>query len=119
MKRVLIIDNDDATLDVLQEAFWYEGFEVRIANETRNIFGLIDEHQPDILLLDYILDGINGGELCNQVKTNSCTSTLPVIIISAYYKVFLSLGDYRCDDFIAKPFDLFDLVDRVKKQLAN
>lgn len=42
---------------------------------------------------------------------------LPVIIMSAYSKVFLSLGSYGCDDFIPKPFDLFELVDIVKKQL--
>jgi DNA-binding response OmpR family regulator len=119
MKRVLIIDNDEATLDVLQEAFCYEGFDVRAVNETNNIFLLIDEHAPDILLVDYILNGINGGELCSQVKADSRTSKLPVIIMSSYHKVFLSLGNYRCDDFIPKPFDLFELIDRVKKQVTH
>jgi DNA-binding response OmpR family regulator len=118
MKRLLIIDNDAATLDVLQEAFCYEGFDVQTANETTNIFTLIDKHNPDVLLVDYILDGINGGELCSQVKTDSRTSKLPVVIMSSYDKVFLSLGNYGCNDFIPKPFDLFEVIDRVKKQVA-
>lgn len=119
MKRVLIIENDAATLDVLQEALCYEGFEVRAVNETKDVFKLIGEHAPDVLLIDYILDGANGGELCSQVKTNSNTCKLPVIIMSSYHRVFLSLGNYYCDDFIPKPFDLFELIERVKKQLAN
>ncbi|WP_345948029.1 response regulator [Mucilaginibacter sp. PAMB04274] len=113
MKRILVLDNDPAILDVMQEILSYEGFDVKTLEDTDNIFTCIDNYQPDLVLIDYILNGINGGELCAQIKKNPLTSGLPVIIMSAYSKVLLSLGNYGCDEFIAKPFDLAHFVNRI------
>jgi DNA-binding response OmpR family regulator len=112
-KRILVVDNDPNILDVMEEVLGYEGFEVKTYTNTDNIFTCIDTFHPNLMLIDYILDGINGGELCAQIKKNPQTSSLPVIIMSAYSKVLLSLGNYGCDDFIAKPFDLDDFVNRI------
>lgn len=114
MKKVLILDNDEGVLDVMNEALNYEGFQVKIIEETDNIFAIIDAFEPDLVILDYILSGVNGGEICHQIKANPETTDLPVIIMSAYPRVIKSLGYYGCDDFIAKPFDLDDIVDRIK-----
>jgi two-component system response regulator VicR len=113
MKRVLIVDNDQAILDVMEEVLGYEGFNVKTYSDTDNIFKCIDSFNPDVILIDYILNGINGGELCAQIKKTPETSHLPVVIISAYSKVLLSLGNYGCDDFISKPFELDNLISRI------
>lgn len=118
-KRLLIIDNDAEVLSVMQEALTYEGFEVKTATETNHVFDVIEEYHPDMILIDYILDGINGGETCHQIKTNPRTSYIPVIIVSAYSKVILSLGNYRSDAFLAKPFGLDELVKLVNSLLPN
>ena len=114
MKKVLVLDNDEGVLDVMQEMLNYEGFQVKIIEETDNIFSVIDGFSPNLIILDYILSGINGGEICHQIKANPKTTDVPVIIMSAYPKVLKSLGYYGCDDFIAKPFDLEDIVERIK-----
>jgi DNA-binding response OmpR family regulator len=106
IKQILVIDDDEALLDVLNEALQYEGFKVEVVPYTDDIFALIEKFNPDLIILDYILNGINGGELCHQVKHNSKTSLIPVIIYSAYTRVIQSLGDYGCDAFVSKPFDL-------------
>ncbi|WP_342648472.1 response regulator [Mucilaginibacter sp. CSA2-8R] len=113
MKRVLIVDNDPAILDVMEEVLGYEGFTVKTYSDTDNIFSCIDSFNPDIVLIDYILNGINGGELCAQIKKTPQTSHLPVVIISAYSRVLLSLGNYGCDDFISKPFELDNFISRI------
>ena len=115
MKRVLILDNDPDVLDVMKEALTYEGFEVTCVGEASDVTALVRDHNPDLLIIDYILNGVNGGELCHQVKSNEKTSGLPIVLVSAYPRVLKSLGDYGCDDFIPKPFDLEDLVERIKK----
>lgn len=115
MKRILVLDNDPAILDIMEEILGYEGYDVQTYADTENIFNCIDNYHPDLILLDYILNGINGGELCAQIKKNPLTSHLPVIIMSAYSRVLLSLGNYGCDDFIAKPFDLNDFVYRISQ----
>lgn len=114
MKKVLVLDNDEGVLDVMQEALNYEGFRVKIIEESDNIFSVIDSFKPDLIILDYILSGINGGEICHQIKANPKTTDIPVMIMSAYPRVIKSLGYYGCDDFIAKPFDLDDITERIK-----
>jgi DNA-binding response OmpR family regulator len=74
---------------------------------------LIAGYKPDFLLLDFALNGINGGELCRQLKNDENTARLKVMLISAFPKEYLSPDVYGCDDFIAKPFDLYDLIARI------
>jgi CheY-like chemotaxis protein len=118
-KRLLIIDNDAEVLNVMQEALVYEGFEVKIQEEANDIFEVIEDYQPDLIMIDYILNGINGGETCNEIKVNPITRHIPVVIVSAYSKVILSLGNYRSDAFLAKPFGLDELVQVVNKLLTS
>jgi len=114
-KRILILDDDKDVLDVMEEALMYEGFDVRTITATDNIFPLLEQYQPDILLIDYLLGGINGGEICSQIKKNSQTSSLPVVILSAYPRVINSLGHYHCNKFIPKPFDLDELIGEINQ----
>jgi DNA-binding response OmpR family regulator len=117
LKRVLVIDNDRGILDAMQEVLVYEGYEVMVKEDAGDILAMVQQYQPDLLLIDYILNGINGGELCHQVKADSSTSWLPVILMSAYPRVLQSLGHYGFDDFIPKPFDLTDFTNRVAQQI--
>jgi two-component system response regulator VicR len=119
LKRVLVMDNDPRILDVMQEALSYEGFAVDAYEGTEDILGLVEQCQPDLIILDYILNGINGGEHCRKLKNFFKTSHLPVIIFSAYPRVLQSLGYYGCNAFIAKPFDLNFLIDKVTELTAN
>lgn len=113
MKKVLILDNDHGILEVMREALNYEGYDVKTIADCESIFPHIDEYQPDLLLIDYILNGVNGGEICHQVKLNKRTSSIPVIMMSAYPRIIESLGNYGCNAFVAKPFDLHDLMFRI------
>ncbi|MBB6107599.1 response regulator [Mucilaginibacter lappiensis] len=114
MKRVLILDNDPGVLDVMQEALSYEGFDVVGVEEANNLDALIADYQPHLLMMDFALNGTDGGKLCQQLKTNAKTSRLPIIIISAYSNKGFVPGSYGCNDFITKPFDLYDLIARIK-----
>src|SRR6478609_961034 len=100
-RRILVVDDDADILDVMQEALKDQGFDVKIAEQTDDIFGLIKEYDPHLVMIDYILKGINGGELCHQIKTNPDTRHLPVVLLSAYPRVLNSLGNYGADEFIA------------------
>lgn len=118
-KKVLLVDNDNDILDVMKEALTYEGYEVNSLLEIDNIFPEIMTYHPDIVILDYILNGVNGGELCHQIKMNRDTAQLPVVIMSAYPKVLQSLGDYGCNVFIPKPFDLDQILNCIKDLTAE
>ena len=119
MKKVLLIDDDLDLLEVLSSTLSYFGFDVKTSNHTDDIHSLITIHQPDLVILDYIMNGINGGELCSALKKKDATKNLPVIILSAYDKVIKSLGNYGCDAFISKPFDIQDLINNIKRVLSK
>ena len=114
---MLILDDDQSVLDVMEEVLNYSHYEVRTTKDSHELMSLLESYSPDIVLLDYLLNGNNGGEICHQIKSNPKTSHLPVIIVSAYPKLLESLGDYGCDAVIPKPFDLTDLLTQVENCL--
>jgi two-component system response regulator VicR len=118
-KRILIIENDESLLEVLEEIFKDEGYETRCCGQVDDIFKLADDFKPDLVLLDYLLPGINGGELCAQLKKDPQTMHIPVVICSAYPQVMLSLGSYGCNAFISKPFELSAIVTQIEDCIKN
>jgi len=114
-KHILIVDDSSDTLDLLKEALEQEGYDVTALPYTQDIIANISQYQPDLVMLDFILSGINGGELCHQLKTDPISAHIPVIMLSGYTRVLESLGsNYGADEFIAKPFDLDHLYASVK-----
>jgi len=110
--KVLIIDDEESLLEILSDCFTNENFEVQALPAVDNIVKTVEDFNPDVVIIDYLLPGVNGAELCHEIKMTF--STLPVIIISAYPKQRLSLARFNCDRFIAKPFNVFELVEEVK-----
>lgn len=113
-KRILVIDNDQDILEAIETALTLENYAVEISPVVDDIFEMIREKKPDLILIDYLLYGINGGELCHMIKSEPSTSHLPVIIFSGYPKVIQSLGTYESDAFISKPFDLNVLIETIE-----
>lgn len=114
-KRILILDDDKYILEVLKEALTYADFEVKTVLDINSFYLEFDIHKPDLVLIDFLLKGINGGEICHQLKIG--TYTIPVFLMSGYPKVFESLGTYGCDEFIAKPFDLYALIGKIQRYM--
>lgn len=118
-KRILILDDDVAVLDILQVLLDYEGFEGIIIQKTDDLFSLIRCYQPALMLLDFGLHGITGGEWCTQLKATTEFRAIPVIIFTAYSNKGFKKGSFGCDDFIPKPFDLEDLILRIRSLIGK
>jgi len=118
-KRVLVLDDDMGVLEAIESALTYEGFVVRTLGRTYNIFKNIQDFNPDVIILDFLLGGISGAELCKQIKNNRETKYLPVIIISAYKPNIGLLRSFGCDYFLSKPFDLAELYRGINKVLSG
>ena len=113
-KRVLVIDDDPAVLAMIEEVLSYEQYNVKALNTSLGALKDIREFKPDIVLVDYLIDHINGGDICSSIKSDPALKNIPVIIISAYPKVFHSVGPYNSDAFISKPFDLSELIGTIE-----
>ena len=118
-KRVLVLDDDIAVLEALKIALPYAGYEVKTIGRTYNIFKTLEDFPPDVILLDYLIDTINGGELCMQLKSNPRTRHLPVIMISGKEPSTELIRSYGFDDYIPKPFNLTELTDGIQRVLTK
>jgi DNA-binding response OmpR family regulator len=117
VKHILIIEDDDDIRDVLQTALIIYGFTVEGIARTDNIIDSVKKHGPDLVLTDYMMLGLNGGQICKLIKMNNDTSHIPVILMSAYHKMAIDLADFRYDAYIPKPFDIKKLVLTIHKLL--
>ena len=107
-----MLDDNQDILDIVKEALLYEQFEVRITSDSENIIQIIQSYKPDLLMLDYKLNGSSGEAICRQVKAHHQLNNIPVIICSAY----LNKNDLLtcdCDAIITKPFGLEELMNTV------
>jgi two-component system phosphate regulon response regulator PhoB len=111
--NILIIENDKDILVVLENILTYNKFGVSGIEKTDDIFESVQKYQPDLIITDYLLSGINGGKICQLIKSNPQTSKIPVILISAYNDLAMSMGTYGFDAFINKPFNINTLLKTI------
>ena len=115
-KRILAIDDNPHILEILDELLSYYGYEIRLSSNAENILDQINKFKPNLLLLDVMLDGRDGRDLCKIIKGNKSTESLPVILISATPGVSENVHEEGgADDYIAKPFDIYNLLEKVEK----
>ena len=117
-KKILIVDDDANIAELISLYLTKECFQCEIAEDGETALKLHDSFQPDLMLLDIMLPGIEGYDVCREIRKNHST---PIIMLSAKGEVFdkvlgLELG---ADDYIIKPFDSKDMVARVKAVLRR
>ncbi|GAB2639001.1 response regulator transcription factor [Nocardioides ginkgobilobae] len=118
MTRVLVVEDEESYSDALAYMLRKEGFEVAIAADGNAALAEFDRNGADIVLLDLMLPGIPGTEVCRQIRA---TSSVPVIMVSAKDDevdkvVGLELG---ADDYVTKPYSPRELVARIRAVLRR
>lgn len=117
-QKILIVDDDSNIAELISLYLTKECFETMIVGDGEAALAAVDSFAPNIILLDLMLPGIDGYQVCREVRA---TSTIPIIMLSAKGEVFdkvlgLELG---ADDYMEKPFDSKELVARVKAVLRR
>lgn len=117
-QKILIVDDDNNIAELISLYLTKECFETKIVNDGEEALNVLDSFAPNLILLDLMLPGIDGYQVCREVRKQS---TLPIIMLSAKGEIFdkvlgLELG---ADDYIIKPFDSKELVARVKAVLRR
>lgn len=120
MKRILAVDDNEDILEVLRYILEDSGYIVDTLSDGHLLFDKINEHAPDLILLDIMLGDLDGRVLCKDIKTHRDTQSIPVILVSASHDVAASLNQNGApDDFVAKPFDLDVLLNTIQTQLGS
>lgn len=116
--KILVVDDDSNISELLRLYLDKEGYEVAIASDGREAIRKFSENEPGLVLLDIMLPGMDGWQVCREIRKKS---EKPVIMITAKGETFdkvlgLELG---ADDYIVKPFDAKEVVARVKAVLRR
>ena len=118
MSKILVVDDDLDILVVMEILLTMKGFEVEVTAKWENTFEKIESFKPELILLDVLISGNDGRTICKQLKSQEETKNIPIIMFSAHPSAAATIADYGANDFIAKPFDVNDLLAKVNNQLA-
>ena len=115
-KKILIADDDPGILDVLTLLLEEDGYEVETTDDGATI-GEFQNGYPDLMLLDIWLSGWNGRDICRALKIREDTKHLPIILISANNETEKIAQEAGADDFLAKPFNLDEVLEKIERLL--
>lgn len=118
-RKILAVDDDNDIVDIIRIILEDEGYQVSTLTNGSQVLNEIATFMPDLILLDVMLGGIDGRDICKAIKTHNLFKNIPVVMISASHNLhnLLKLPDSP-NDFIAKPFDIDHLIKKVKAQFA-
>jgi DNA-binding response OmpR family regulator len=116
-KRILIADDDAGIVDATSLILEVMGYEVSSTLDGSKVTEIIKD-KPDLLLLDIWMSGIDGRDVCRQLKANEDTQDIPVLMISASRDIKDSALDSGANDFLEKPFEMDELLERVERLLT-
>ena len=112
--RILIAEDDTGILEAMQIMLEDAGYEVTTTVDGATVQDM-KEDLPDLLLLDIWMSGMDGKDICKHLKSQALTKHIPIIMCSANKDTKHIAKESGADDFIAKPFEMNELLSKVKK----
>lgn len=117
-KKVVIIENDEAIRMIVELILAEEGFDTLSIPEPGNLMDIL-QFKPDLILIDEFVNAQPGHRLCRRIKQEPMLAGLPVIILSTADQIELIATTCEANDYIRKPFDVEDMVQKVVRVLSE
>jgi CheY-like chemotaxis protein len=117
--HILIVDDNEDILTMLKMMLEHNGYKISIQDNTNNIKALISSLMPDVILMDKLLSGSDGCDVCRKIKTLEKIKEIPVIMISAHAHAREECLSAGADFFLEKPFEMDNLLQTVAKASRN
>lgn len=119
--EILIVEDDPSQLELLAYRIETAGHRVLKASNGNEALEILEDNEPDLVLLDWMLPGISGIDICKRIRSDERLSTTPLIIVSARAEEFdrvrgLEVG---ADDYVVKPYSMSELLARLKAHLRR
>lgn len=120
-KRILVVDDEEHILELIKFNLEREGYEVVLCDNGEDSISIIREEKIDLVVLDLMLPGMDGSEVCSKIRGVEKFKTLPIIMLTAKGKEEdrISGLELGADDYITKPFSVRELIARIKAVLRR
>lgn len=116
-KKILVVDDDEGILDAMQVLLESEGYGVEISSDGQILEKLNKNNLPDVILLDVLLSGKDGRQICRALKNKGETKNVPIIMVSAHPRAEDEVMACGANDFLAKPFQMEELLQKLVKYI--
>ncbi len=118
---IMVVDDDHELVTIVRVILEQKGFNVRCAYNGPQLFAGLDEHKPDLIILDIMMPEMDGLEVLTRLKSNQGTSSIPVILLTAKVQYEDVLGGYKlgANHYITKPFTQTQLMTGINRLLGG
>lgn len=117
--KILLIDDDESILEAVKIVLEEEGYHVNTLNSLKGARKFIGKTKPNLIFLDLVVSELNGDLFINELKNDIKYKKIPVIILSAHALLPSLASKSRADDYLVKPFDIEELLLKVKSYLKE
>jgi DNA-binding response OmpR family regulator len=118
-KKILVVDDYEGILMPIKIALTHEGYQVSSTQDGDEVITKAMAELPDLLLMDILLAGVDGRDVVKSLKENPLTAGIRIVLMSANSKFKNAALETGADDFIEKPFDIDQLLNKLEKNLIN
>ena len=116
-EKILVADDEQEIRNLLDHFLKGQGYEVVLASDGNQALKLAAEENPQVIILDIKMPGLDGLEVCKRLKEKEQTKLIPVIVITGFGDNKMAALNTGADDFVNKPFDMAEISSRVKSAL--
>ena len=110
---ILVLDDDPDICIMIKMVLDYYGYDAMDAENEENARKIISSNHVDLLIMDMLLSGVDGTDICRQLKQDKETSSIPILMFSAHPTAKETCLAAGADDFISKPFEMNDMMDKI------
>lgn len=118
-KKILVVDDDSGIGEMLKTLLEFYEFDVIVTPRPEETEKLILQENVDLVMLDMLISGVNGTDVCARLRNNPETRDTPVLMMSALHDAGSKCREAGANDFIAKPFEMDDLVEKINSILGQ
>ncbi len=120
MKNILVVDDSLTERELIKKALESESYNITTADNGEMALDLLKDNDYDLVILDVVMPGKNGFQVCREIKKNEFTSDIPVILVTSKGQASDKFWGKKqgADEYIVKPFEVDDLISTVKRLIS-
>ncbi len=118
-KKILVVDDDAGISEMLKTLLEFSGYQVAVTQSAAQTQSQVENDNVDLVVLDMLISGVDGTEVCADLRQNKKTSNVPILMMSAHQEAGEKCLEAGADDFIAKPFEMEDFLLKVNRVMEG